>query len=175
MKFHIIYKPLFRSVFKDDLVKSIMIKDSYISVGPFFILCSATCRARPLSCTGSHLDGVKVLQSYEDAKEIHQSCVGHKAVISGASFIGWVLDLLIKNVYWITNYHQFEYYSLLQSLNNLIMFCCCCSVSSQVWRWQLTCLTKLPVLPWLATQHTLFRGPWARRLGKWQCRSRIDV
>ncbi|XP_067102229.1 apoptosis inducing factor mitochondria associated 4 isoform X1 [Osmerus mordax] len=52
------------------------------------LLISTGCRARPLSCTGSHLDGVKVLQSYEDAKEIHQSCVGHKAVISGASFIG---------------------------------------------------------------------------------------
>uniref|UniRef100_A0A674CJX9 Apoptosis inducing factor mitochondria associated 4 n=1 Tax=Salmo trutta TaxID=8032 RepID=A0A674CJX9_SALTR len=46
------------------------------------------CRARPLSCPGSELEGVRILQSYEDAKEIHQSCVGKKAVVVGASFIG---------------------------------------------------------------------------------------
>uniref|UniRef100_A0A8C7SK11 Apoptosis inducing factor mitochondria associated 4 n=1 Tax=Oncorhynchus mykiss TaxID=8022 RepID=A0A8C7SK11_ONCMY len=46
------------------------------------------CRARPLSCPGSALEGVRILQSYEDAKEIHQSCVGKKAVVVGASFIG---------------------------------------------------------------------------------------
>uniref|UniRef100_A0A672JG58 Apoptosis inducing factor mitochondria associated 4 n=1 Tax=Salarias fasciatus TaxID=181472 RepID=A0A672JG58_SALFA len=44
--------------------------------------------SRPLSCPGSHLRGVKLLQSYEDAKEIHASCLGKKAVVVGASFIG---------------------------------------------------------------------------------------
>ncbi|CAJ1065555.1 apoptosis-inducing factor 3-like [Xyrichtys novacula] len=52
------------------------------------LLISTGCRARPLSCPGSDLEGVKLLQSYEDAKEIHSSCLGKKAVVIGASFIG---------------------------------------------------------------------------------------
>lgn len=52
------------------------------------LLISTGCRARPLSCPGSDLRGVKLLQSYEDAKEIHSSCLGQRAVVIGASFIG---------------------------------------------------------------------------------------
>ncbi|XP_034556814.1 apoptosis inducing factor mitochondria associated 4 [Notolabrus celidotus] len=52
------------------------------------LLISTGCRARPLSIPGSDLKGVKLLQSYEDAKEIHSSCLGQRAVIIGASFIG---------------------------------------------------------------------------------------
>nr|XP_046244886.1 apoptosis inducing factor mitochondria associated 4 [Scatophagus argus]XP_046244887.1 apoptosis inducing factor mitochondria associated 4 [Scatophagus argus]XP_046244888.1 apoptosis inducing factor mitochondria associated 4 [Scatophagus argus]XP_046244889.1 apoptosis inducing factor mitochondria associated 4 [Scatophagus argus] len=52
------------------------------------LLVSTGCRARPLSCPGWDLNGVKLLESYDDAKEIHNACVGHKAVIIGASFIG---------------------------------------------------------------------------------------
>lgn len=46
-------------------------------------------RARPLSCPGSDLKGVKLLESYEDAKEIHNSSLGQKAVVIGSSFIGY--------------------------------------------------------------------------------------
>ncbi|XP_049918551.1 apoptosis inducing factor mitochondria associated 4 [Epinephelus moara] len=52
------------------------------------LLISTGCRARPLNCPGSDLKGVKLLQSYEDAKEIHSSCLGQRAVVIGASFIG---------------------------------------------------------------------------------------
>lgn len=52
------------------------------------LLISTGCRARPLSCPGSDLKGVKLLQSHEDAQEIHNSGLGKKAVIIGASFIG---------------------------------------------------------------------------------------
>lgn len=45
-------------------------------------------RARPLSCPGWDLKGVKLLQTHDDAKEIHASCQGHNVVIIGASFIG---------------------------------------------------------------------------------------
>lgn len=45
-------------------------------------------RARPLSCPGYDLQGVKFLQSHDDAKEIHASCQGRHVVIIGASFIG---------------------------------------------------------------------------------------
>ncbi|KAG8002048.1 Apoptosis-inducing factor 3 [Nibea albiflora] len=46
------------------------------------LLISTGCRARPLSCPGSDLKGVKLLQSYEDAKEIHNSSLGQKAVVA---------------------------------------------------------------------------------------------
>lgn len=52
------------------------------------LLISTGCRARPLSCPGSDLKGVQLLQSYEDAKEIYTCSVGKKAVVIGASFIG---------------------------------------------------------------------------------------
>lgn len=45
-------------------------------------------RARSLSCPGSDLKGVHLLQCYDDAKEIHASSVGQRAVVIGASFIG---------------------------------------------------------------------------------------
>lgn len=45
-------------------------------------------RARPLTCPGSDLRGVKLLQCYDDAKEIHDSCLGKRAVVIGTSFVG---------------------------------------------------------------------------------------
>lgn len=45
-------------------------------------------RARTLSCPGWDLKGVKLLQSHNDAKEIHTSSQGHRVVVIGASFIG---------------------------------------------------------------------------------------
>ncbi|KAM9800860.1 apoptosis inducing factor mitochondria associated 4 [Neosynchiropus ocellatus] len=52
------------------------------------LLVATGCRSRPLNCPGKDLKGVKLLQNYEDAKEIHSLGVGRKAVIIGASFIG---------------------------------------------------------------------------------------
>nr|XP_033488081.1 apoptosis inducing factor mitochondria associated 4 [Epinephelus lanceolatus] len=52
------------------------------------LLISTGCRAQPLNCPGSDLTGVKLLQRYEDAQEIHSSCLGQRAVVIGASFIG---------------------------------------------------------------------------------------
>lgn len=52
------------------------------------LLISTGSRARPISCPGSDLEGVKLLQTYDDAKEIHSSCQGRKAVVIGSSFIG---------------------------------------------------------------------------------------
>ncbi|KAK1900221.1 Apoptosis-inducing factor 3 [Dissostichus eleginoides] len=52
------------------------------------LLISTGCRARPLDCPGWDLKGVTLLQRYEDAKEIHNACLGQKAVVIGASFIG---------------------------------------------------------------------------------------
>lgn len=57
-------------------------------------LCSCFCfvdRARALSCPGWDLKGVKLLQTHDDANEIHTSCQGQNAVIIGASFIGYYL------------------------------------------------------------------------------------
>lgn len=69
-----------------------------------YIVCVTTChklwslfkiffffvhRAQPLTCPGSDLEGVKLLQSYEDAKDIYSSSLGQKVVVTGASFIGY--------------------------------------------------------------------------------------
>lgn len=52
------------------------------------LLISTGCRPRPLSCPGWDLEGVKLLETYEDAKEIHNMSLGQKAVVVGTSFIG---------------------------------------------------------------------------------------
>lgn len=52
------------------------------------LLISTGCRARPLNCPGWDLEGVKLLQTYQDAKEIHTLSSGQKAVVIGTSFIG---------------------------------------------------------------------------------------
>ncbi|XP_008307921.1 apoptosis inducing factor mitochondria associated 4 isoform X2 [Cynoglossus semilaevis] len=52
------------------------------------LLVATGCRARPLSCPGSELQGVKLLQNYKDATDIHSCSLGHRAVVIGASFIG---------------------------------------------------------------------------------------
>ncbi|KAM9359787.1 apoptosis-inducing factor 3-like [Symphorus nematophorus] len=52
------------------------------------LLISTGCRALPLTCPGNDLKGVKLLQTHEDAREIHNSCLGQKAVVIGSSFIG---------------------------------------------------------------------------------------
>ncbi|XP_077396835.1 apoptosis inducing factor mitochondria associated 4 isoform X1 [Festucalex cinctus] len=61
------------------------------------LLISTGCRARPLSCPGSDLTGVKLLQRYEDGKDIHASCLGRKAVVVGASFIGMEVASYLAN------------------------------------------------------------------------------
>ncbi|XP_056139237.1 apoptosis inducing factor mitochondria associated 4 [Lampris incognitus] len=52
------------------------------------LLISTGCRARPLDCLGQDLKGVKLLESYADAKEISSSSVGQRVVVIGTSFIG---------------------------------------------------------------------------------------
>ncbi|XP_061775167.1 apoptosis inducing factor mitochondria associated 4 [Nerophis ophidion] len=67
--------------------KAVMMKDGTL-LHYDQVLIATGCRARPLGCPGSELKGVKLLQSHEDAKEIHTSCLGRKVVVVGASFIG---------------------------------------------------------------------------------------
>uniref|UniRef100_A0A8C5N9B5 Apoptosis-inducing factor 3-like n=1 Tax=Gouania willdenowi TaxID=441366 RepID=A0A8C5N9B5_GOUWI len=61
------------------------------------LLISTGCRARPLSCPGSNLNGVKLLQSHKDANDIHNSCIGQRAVVIGASFIGMEVAAYLSN------------------------------------------------------------------------------
>lgn len=56
-------------------------------------------RARPLSCPGSELQGVKLLQNYKDATDIHSCSLGHRAVVIGASFIGHYFCMSFVCVY----------------------------------------------------------------------------
>ncbi|XP_077467617.1 apoptosis inducing factor mitochondria associated 4 [Stigmatopora argus] len=61
------------------------------------LLIATGCRARPLTCPGSDLKGVKSLERYEDASDIHASCLGRKAVVVGASFIGMEVASYLAN------------------------------------------------------------------------------
>ncbi|XP_068615657.1 apoptosis-inducing factor 3-like [Brachionichthys hirsutus] len=61
------------------------------------LLIATGCRARPLSCPGWNLEGVKQLQNHQDAKEIHTSCLGQKAVVVGTSFIGMEVASYLSN------------------------------------------------------------------------------
>uniref|UniRef100_A0A8C5C4S5 Rieske domain-containing protein n=1 Tax=Gadus morhua TaxID=8049 RepID=A0A8C5C4S5_GADMO len=54
-------------------------------------------RARSLGCPGQHLKGVKLLQTHQDAQDIHNSCQGQRAVIIGASFIGMEVASYLSN------------------------------------------------------------------------------
>uniref|UniRef100_A0A8C2XEE3 Apoptosis inducing factor mitochondria associated 4 n=1 Tax=Cyclopterus lumpus TaxID=8103 RepID=A0A8C2XEE3_CYCLU len=61
------------------------------------LLIATGCSARPLDCPGRDLKGVKLLQRYEDAKEIHNSGLGRKAVVIGSSFIGMEVASYLSN------------------------------------------------------------------------------
>ncbi|KAI1894019.1 hypothetical protein AGOR_G00129680 [Albula goreensis] len=52
------------------------------------LLIATGCRPRLLDCPGADLEGVRSLQTPDDAMKIHQACAGRKAVIIGTSFIG---------------------------------------------------------------------------------------
>lgn len=45
-------------------------------------------RARGLNVPGMNLDNVKMLETPEDARQIHQKCIGAKVVLVGTSFVG---------------------------------------------------------------------------------------
>ncbi|KAG7282507.1 hypothetical protein CRUP_020222 [Coryphaenoides rupestris] len=61
------------------------------------LLVSTGCRARPLGCPGQHLEGVHLLETYQDSMAIHHSCHGRRAVIVGASFIGMEVASHLSN------------------------------------------------------------------------------
>ncbi|KPP63959.1 apoptosis-inducing factor 3-like [Scleropages formosus] len=52
------------------------------------LLISTGCRAKLLTCPGVHLDNIQLLETPEDARKIHYSCVGRMTVIVGTSFVG---------------------------------------------------------------------------------------
>lgn len=49
---------------------------------------SVLLRARPMACPGAELENVRLLENFSDAQNIHNLCVGKKAVVVGTSFIG---------------------------------------------------------------------------------------
>ncbi|KAM6986119.1 apoptosis-inducing factor 3-like [Aplochiton taeniatus] len=52
------------------------------------LLISTGCRAKVLDVPGCDLDNVKLLETPEDARQIHSACVGRRIVIVGTSFVG---------------------------------------------------------------------------------------
>lgn len=45
-------------------------------------------RAKSLNVPGINLDNVKMLETPEDARQIHEACMGSRVVLVGTSFVG---------------------------------------------------------------------------------------
>ncbi|KAM4620383.1 apoptosis-inducing factor 3 [Polymixia lowei] len=52
------------------------------------LLISTGCRAKGLDIPGMELENVKMLETPEDARQIHAACVGCRIVLVGTSFVG---------------------------------------------------------------------------------------
>ncbi|XP_030638940.1 apoptosis-inducing factor 3 [Chanos chanos] len=52
------------------------------------LLIATGCRAKELDCPGAHLENILMLETPEDARRIHYSCIGCQIVIVGTSFVG---------------------------------------------------------------------------------------
>ncbi|KAM6907405.1 apoptosis-inducing factor 3-like [Xenentodon cancila] len=52
------------------------------------ILISTGCRAKGLDVPGMKLDNIKMLETPEDARQIHAACMGCNVVLVGTSFVG---------------------------------------------------------------------------------------
>lgn len=50
-------------------------------------------RAKSLNVPGINLENVKMLETPEDARQIHEACVGSKVVLVGTSFVGTVVSV----------------------------------------------------------------------------------
>ncbi|KAM9332837.1 apoptosis-inducing factor 3-like [Pholidichthys leucotaenia] len=67
------------------------------------LLISTGCRAKGLDVPGMNLDNVKMLETPEDARQIHNACLGCKVVLVGTSFVGMeVASYLIDKASSIT-------------------------------------------------------------------------
>lgn len=50
-------------------------------------------RAKSLNVPGMNLGNVKMLETPEDARQIHEACMGSKVVLVGTSFVGTVVSV----------------------------------------------------------------------------------
>ncbi|KAG7237391.1 hypothetical protein INR49_032436 [Caranx melampygus] len=67
------------------------------------LLISTGCRAKGLDVPGMKLDNVKMLETPEDARQIHAACLGCNVVLVGTSFVGMeVASYLIDKASSIT-------------------------------------------------------------------------
>ncbi|XP_022594440.1 apoptosis-inducing factor 3-like [Seriola dumerili] len=67
------------------------------------LLISTGCRAKGLDVPGMKLDNVRMLETPEDARQIHAACLGCKVVLVGTSFVGMeVASYLIDKASSIT-------------------------------------------------------------------------
>ncbi|KAF3841004.1 hypothetical protein F7725_006866 [Dissostichus mawsoni] len=67
------------------------------------LLISTGCRAKALDVPGTKLDNIKMLETPEDARQIHAACLGHNVALVGTSFVGMeVASYLINKASSIT-------------------------------------------------------------------------
>ncbi|MED6250140.1 hypothetical protein ATANTOWER_025325 [Ataeniobius toweri] len=57
------------------------------------LLLSTGCRAKVLDVPGTNLSNIKMLETPEDARQIHAACLGSNVVLVGTSFVGTVAAL----------------------------------------------------------------------------------
>lgn len=70
-------------------------------------------RAKGLDVPGIKLDNIKMLETPEDARQIHTACLGCNVVLVGTSFVGTVSE----------KYYYYIIYWLVTFLTRLITFC----------------------------------------------------
>ncbi|KAF6715758.1 Apoptosis-inducing factor 3 [Oryzias melastigma] len=67
------------------------------------LLISTGCRAKALDVPGTKLDNIKMLETPEDARQIHAACTGSNVVLVGTSFVGMeVASYLLDKAFSIT-------------------------------------------------------------------------
>lgn len=55
--------------------------------------CGLSSRAKGLDVPGFKLDNVKMLETPEDARQIHSACLGSNVVLVGTSFVGTMMKI----------------------------------------------------------------------------------
>ncbi|XP_061596832.1 apoptosis-inducing factor 3 [Cololabis saira] len=61
------------------------------------LLISTGCRAKALNLPGMKLDNIKMLETPEDARQIHSTCLGCNVVLVGTSFVGMEVASYLLN------------------------------------------------------------------------------
>lgn len=71
----------------------------------FFLTCNLHFRAKSLNVPGINLENVKMLETPEDARQIHEACIGSKVVLVGTSFVGAAVSVHNLHLHHTKKFH----------------------------------------------------------------------